>query len=90
MNFHELSSSRISELRSHANRLNSSVLVGKNGLSDNVAKEIEQAFSKEELIKIRANKSLIEDICQRCKCTLVKQQGHMLTLYRPLEATEED
>ena len=65
------------------------VIVGANGLTDNVLNEIEQAVDHHELIKIRLNvadkqqrDAIISEICKKARAELVQKIGHIIAVYR--------
>lgn len=87
-----LSSKQIRELRSESHRLNLKpvVMIGQNGLSENVINECQQALQHHELIKIRIpalddkaeKKDFINQICQITDATLIQSIGHVIVIYR--------
>ncbi|VFR20694.1 FIG004454: RNA binding protein [plant metagenome] len=85
-----------SELRAAAHPLRPVVLIGDNGLTDAVLKEIDRALTSHGLIKVRAGgddretrEQLIASICEGLSCAPVHHLGKMLILYRPTpEAVE--
>ena len=65
------------------------VIVGANGLTDNVLNEIELAVDHHELIKIRLNvgdrearEAAIVTICEKARSELVQKIGHIIAIYR--------
>ena len=76
-------------LRSLANGIKPVVIIGKDGLSDNLFNSIDDAFNTRELIKveklktseIEMNEAAIE-ICSNCHCELVQTIGKTLVLYK--------
>ncbi len=65
------------------------VILGNNGLTDNVTHEINLALDTHELIKIRINASdreerdiLIEAICKTSNAELIQKIGHVISIYR--------
>jgi len=87
----ELTSRERSELRSAAHPLNPVVLIGDNGLTDAVLKEIDRALTSHGLIKVRAGGSdrdereaMLASICDTLSCAAVHHLGKMLILFRPL------
>lgn len=75
-------------LRAKANRLDPVVMIGKNGLSDEVIAGIDKSLDDHELIKIRflefkeEKKGLSEEIEKRCGCECVGLVGHVGIFYR--------
>lgn len=85
-----LSSKVRSALKGAAHPLRPVVLIGDQGLSDAVLKEIDLALASHELIKVKAaaqdrlaREALIQNICPALKCALVSHLGKTLILYRP-------
>lgn len=62
-----LTSKEKSTLRSEAQKLKPSIFVGKQGLQEGVVKELKQAFSKHELIKVafKAERSELAELVTR-------------------------
>ncbi|MDO4500962.1 MAG: ribosome assembly RNA-binding protein YhbY [Erysipelotrichaceae bacterium] len=76
-------------LRSLAVNLNSSFQIGKDGLSENLYKGVNEALKANELVKVNVLKTCeteineIEiEICRNCKCELVQHIGKTLVLYK--------
>lgn len=77
-------------LKARAHSLAPAVLVGGQGLTDQVIAEIERALDAHELIKVRAagldragRESAMRQICDRCGAAPVRRIGKMLVIYRP-------
>ena len=77
-------------LKGLAHDLQAVVMIGNNGLTPAVLKEIEVNLAAHELIKIRvlgdereARQALIEQICQASQASFVQHIGKLLILYRP-------
>lgn len=86
-----LNKASIKQLRAEAHRLKLKpvVMIGQNGLSDNVHMEIDNALSHHELIKIRVpglesgdKKLMIESIAQKHEASIIQTIGHVAVLYR--------
>ncbi len=84
-----LTSSRRSELRAQAHKLNPVVLIGEKGLTDEVIAEIERSLNAHELIKVRAatndrkmREAWMGEICERTGAEPVQQIGKVLVVYR--------
>ncbi|RLA11476.1 MAG: ribosome assembly RNA-binding protein YhbY [Gammaproteobacteria bacterium] len=80
---------------SHRLKLKPVVIIGQNGLSENVQNEIEIALEHHELIKIRipamdktGKKQLIETICTRTSAILITAIGNIAVIYRRTENTD--
>jgi len=87
----ELTSRERSDLRSAAHPLKPVVLIGDNGLTDAVLKEIDRALTSHGLIKVRAGGSdrdereaMLATICDTLSCAAVHHLGKILILFRPL------
>ncbi len=79
-----------SELRAAAHALRPVVLIGDNGLTEAVLKEIDLALSAHGLIKVRAGgddrearEAMLANICDTLSCAAVHHLGKMLILHRP-------
>jgi RNA-binding protein len=77
-------------LKGRAHSLEPTVLVGQEGLSDAVLREIERALTAHELIKVRAGgddrdarRALLEAICARTGAEAVQHVGKVFVLWRP-------
>jgi RNA-binding protein len=85
-----LTSAEKKELRGIGQRLKPHVHVGKQGLSDNVAKEIETALLKNGLIKIRfeADRASIKEQCaaisETSRCEYVGGVGKTAIFFREM------
>jgi RNA-binding protein len=86
----EISSRERSALRAAAHPLHAVVLIGDNGLSDAVLKEIDQNLDAHGLIKVRAGgqdrasrEEMLQRICDALSCAPVHHLGKVLILYRP-------
>lgn len=86
-----LTSGQIKQLRAagHRLKLKPVVIVGQNGLSDNLQAEIGSALSHHELIKLRipalgkaGKRELAADICSRHDAQLVEAIGNVIVIYR--------
>jgi len=87
----ELTSRERSDLRSAAHPLKPVVLIGDNGLTDAVLKEIDRALTSHGLIKVRAGGSdrdereaMLASICDALSCASVHHLGKMLILFRQI------
>ena len=84
-----MNSKQISILRSLAHNINPVVMIGNNGLSESVLKEIDSSLNAHELIKIKVlgddralRVSLLEQICQQMGAVAVHHIGKQLVVYR--------
>lgn len=85
-----LTSQARSALKGAAHSLRPVVLIGDQGLSAAVLKEIDLALGAHELIKVKAasqereqRNEILEQICQQLGCAAVSHLGKTLILYRP-------
>lgn len=85
----QLSSKQISHLRGLAHSLHAVVMIGNNGLTEQVIKEVDSSLNAHELIKIqvagddRAYRiQLLEDICAAVNAVPVHHIGKQLVIYR--------
>lgn len=76
-------------LRQRAHPLKPVVIIGANGLSENVLNEIDLSLAHHELIKVRVNAmdreerdAMIGEICRVLNASLVQRIGHIAVLYR--------
>lgn len=79
-----------SDLRAAAHALRPVVLIGDNGLTDAVLKEISVHLQAHQLIKIRvagddrqARLTMLEQICEALDAAPIHHLGKILTIYRP-------
>lgn len=86
----EITSRERSALRAAAHPLRPVVLIGDNGLSEAVLKEIDLNLNAHGLIKVRANgqdrderEEMLGRICDSLSCASVHHLGKMLILFRP-------
>jgi putative YhbY family RNA-binding protein len=84
-----LTSSRRSELRAQAHKLNPVVIIGDKGLTAEVVAEIDRALKAHELIKVRAatddrkaREAWMGEICAQLQAEPVQQIGKVLVIYR--------
>jgi len=87
-----MNSSEIKKLKMQAHKLNPVVIIGGNGLTENVHKEIDTALKAHELIKIRVNAldkderaEMVGEICDRHDAVLIQTIGHVVVMYREKE-----
>jgi RNA-binding protein len=84
-----LNSKQVSHLRGLGHNLNPVVMIGNNGLTEQVLKEIEVSLSAHELIKIKvfgddraARIQMLEEICEKTGATAIHHIGKQLVIYR--------
>lgn len=85
-----LTSAQRQFLKSLAHRLQPVVMIGNQGLTQAVLKEIEYSLAAHELIKIKAateeaetRQAWMEEICKTAKAVAVQQIGKVMVIYRP-------
>ncbi|CAD6547272.1 hypothetical protein LMG27952_04546 [Paraburkholderia hiiakae] len=88
-----LSAEQRSELRSQAHALKPVVLIGAEGLTDAVLKEIKVHLAAHQLIKVRVfgdereeRLAVYEEICDRLSAAPIQHIGKLLVIYKPEEA----
>ena len=84
-----LSKQQIKRLRATTHQLKPVVMMGQNGLTEAVHKEIDIAIEHHELIKLRlpasdkaTKKQLIDTICTRHNAESVQAIGNVVVIYR--------
>ncbi len=92
----QLKTKQIAHLRGLAHSLSPVVMIGNNGLTENVLKEIELNLNAHELIKIQvagddrdARKLMYADICTKANATPVHHIGKQLVIYRKSDTINE-
>lgn len=87
-----LAPKRRQQLKGLAHKLKPVVLIGNNGLTDAVNKEIDRALHDHELIKIRVQttdrdlrKTLFAELCDKNHAELVQMIGAIGVIYRKKE-----
>jgi RNA-binding protein len=92
----KLTTKQIAHLRGMAHSLSPVVMIGNNGLTENVLKEIELNLNAHELIKIQvagddrdARKAMYLDICSKTSAVAVHHIGKQLVVYRPNATLKE-
>lgn len=86
----QLSADQCRHLRSLAHHLNPVVMIGSNGLTESVMREIAINLDAHELIKIRvlgddreARVQFMEQICTELEACPVQHLGKLLLIFRP-------
>lgn len=92
----ELSRNARLTLRAEAHHLDPVVLLGANGLTEAVMKEIDRALKAHELIKVRVptddreeREAIFTKIAEELGCARVQMIGKLLVLWRPADEEEE-
>ena len=86
----KLTNYQVRLLKALAHNLNPAVTIGANGLSESVVSELDHAFARHELIKVKLptlkkpdRMHLLETLCDRCGAKLVTLIGRIGIAYRP-------
>ena len=91
----ELSSGQRKELRSKAHHLEPVVLIGNNGVTENLIRSVDSALGAHELVKIRFNehkqekKELTVQIAEDTDSSVAGIIGHVAILYRQHPTAEK-
>ncbi len=92
----KLNTKQIAHLRGLAHSLNPVVMIGNNGLTESVLKEVELNLNAHELIKVQvagddrdARKTLYAEICSKTNAIAVHHIGKQLVFYRASETVKE-
>ena len=92
----ELSSAERSAHRSDAHALKPIVLIGADGLTPAVTKEVNNALKSHGLIKVRvfgddreARIAIYEELCDKLDAAPVQHIGKLLVLWKPKDAVDE-
>ncbi|MBX9676861.1 MAG: ribosome assembly RNA-binding protein YhbY [Methylotenera sp.] len=92
----KLSTKQIAHLRGLAHSLSPVVMIGNNGLTENVIKEVELNLSAHELIKIQvagddreSRKAMYAEICAKTNAIAVHHIGKQLVVYRKSDTIKE-
>lgn len=77
------------QLKSLAQTLDASVIIGKSGLTKNLIKQIDVTLEKRELVKVSIlnnnmddRTEMIDALCDQLQAELVQQIGNKVVLYR--------
>lgn len=77
------------KLRGYSNPLKDLVFIGKEGLTDNVCKQVNDNLYAHELIKIKVQrsvsdniKSIADELSNRCECEVVAIMGNKIIAYK--------
>ena len=90
----ELNNAQIRKLKGIAQRMEASLKVGKQGLSDGFIKTLNEELSRHELVKVKfaefkeQRKELAPQLAERTQSHLVTLLGNVVVLYR--QNPEED
>ncbi|MEE4245885.1 MAG: ribosome assembly RNA-binding protein YhbY [Kangiellaceae bacterium] len=85
----KLSTSQIRYLRGEAHKLKPIVMVGANGVTENLLEELNIALNSHELVKVKVRAeereerdAMIDLLCKKSGAVKVQRIGHNLTIYR--------
>ena len=89
-----LTSKQRAFLRGLANPIDTIVIVGKDGVTDNLVLQVGDALKARELIKgkvlessLLTSREVSDELCSRCKCEAVQCIGSKFVLYRANKKT---
>jgi len=84
-----LKESQKRHLRGLGHKLKPLIIVGNNGISENLIEETRTTLAHHELIKVRVNAmdrddrdTMIAEICQQCGAELIQRIGHVAIIFR--------
>lgn len=82
----ELTAKQKAFLKSHGQKLEAKLQIGKNGVSDTFVKELDVALERDELVKVRIGKfveeTLAAEAAAKTKASLVATLGRTALYYR--------
>lgn len=91
----KLNAKQVSHLKALSHNLSPVVMIGNNGLTEQVLKEIDVSLNAHELIKIKVfgddralRKQMLDEICEKCGATPVHHIGKQLVIYRAAEKSK--
>jgi RNA-binding protein len=85
----KLTNAQIRELKAKSQRLKATVRVGKDGLTSEFLRGLDEALSHQELLKVKFDyhkeekKELAPQLAERTNSHLIIRVGNVVTLYRP-------
>jgi RNA-binding protein len=87
-----LNSKQVRFLRSAGHALNAVVMIGNNGLTEEVLREIDRSLNAHELIKIKVagdqrelRVQMLQEICDKLGAAAIQHIGKQLVVYRPAD-----
>ena len=87
-----LNSKQVRFLRAAGHALHPIVMIGNNGLSETVLKEIDLSLKAHELLKIKVKSDerelrvqMLQEICEKLGAAAVQHIGKQLVVYRPAD-----
>lgn len=87
--WNELNNAQRNFLKKAAHSLKPVVMIGQNGLNEQVLKAAEEAIESHELIKVKfqdykeAKREIADELCNSLNAESVSIIGNILTIYRP-------
>lgn len=91
----ELNSHERKTLTTAAQTLKSLVQIGQNGLTENLAAQVDQLLAHHELVKVKFNEfkdekhEISEELARQTKSALVRVIGNVAIFYRPAKEEEK-
>lgn len=86
-----------SYLKGLANRIDPVVYIGKDGLTDNILKEIENCLEARELVKVKIQEGCLlepkptaNEVAEKLGAEFVQAIGHKFTVYRKSATLDAD
>jgi len=87
-----LNSKQVRFLRSASHDLNPVVMIGNNGLSESVLREIDASLKSHELIKVKVQsdekalrEQMLQEICEKLGAAAIQHIGKQLVIFRPAD-----
>lgn len=84
-----LNSKQRKYLKSLANTIDVKIIIGKNGISENLINQIKDTLYANELVKLKIlknnlfdDKDTINEILEKCHCELVSHMGSKFVIYK--------
>lgn len=84
-----LNSKQRKHLKSLTNTMDVKIIIGKNGISENLIKQVNDTLDANELVKLKIlknnlfeDKDTINEILEKCNCELVSHMGSKFVIYR--------
>jgi RNA-binding protein len=84
----ELNNAQVRKLKAMAQRMEATVKIGKQGLSEGFIKSLDEELSRHELVKVKfaefkeQKKELAPQLAERTNSRLVMQVGNVVVLFR--------
>lgn len=91
----KLSNTQIKFLRGIGHNLNAMIIIGQNGVTENLLNELELTLEHHEILKIKIatgdredRKAIIQSVLDHTKAQLVQSIGKTVLIYRQAEKSE--